>query len=483
MSDHYGERDHLMSNGITGSDVRYGERGCDRRQFLKSLAIGGAAVASAIGLPRCSKVADDLELNYALWPFGDEIVADNARVFTEQYGTKVSLQPTSGDYAAVMETKLVSGTRLDLFRAQRGQASRWFAAQWIRPIGDMPDLDKIKREEFPAIGADALSWPDRKRIGLTYYNGGPYCMFRNEKVLSAGGYEATANPSDYPQTWDEIYKQAVDLKKKKIVENPILPTWFKSWTGTPWALYAHCASEGDGLVDDDMKATFGLDTPILKVLSDWKRWWDEELVPRAVLTWQEPQMASSWMKGVHAFHYQSDYNSFAYSDPANGEFARYFNMNPVMPGATHGTTLVGHALHVMSNTPRTDAELEAAFNLMKSFSWRDKNHELRMHKAWATLANLQVPFPEIYDDPKVKQAIMKWMYPPLANENYKWLFEGRQKAVAGNQLKAAWHQEWEVGMQQMVEDELLLRGTTTPKEVVLAIKNRWETLRSKYAKQ
>jgi multiple sugar transport system substrate-binding protein len=483
MSNRCRDENHLMSNRITGPDIRHGGRRLDRRKFLGNLAVGAAAVASTIGLPRCSKVPDEIELNYALWPFGDEIVADNARIFTEQYGIKVDLQPTSGDYAAVIETKLVSGTRLDLLRAQRGQASRWFAAQWIRPIDDMPDLDKIKREEFPAIGADALSWPDHKRIGLTYYNGGPYCMFRNEKVLSAGGYEATANPNDYPQTWDEIYKQAVDLKRKGIVENPILPTWFKSWTGTPWALYAQCASEGDRLVDDDMKATFGLDTPILKVLSDWKRWWDEDLVPRAILTWQEPQMASSWMKGLHAFHYQSDYNSFAYSDPKNGEFAQHFNMNPVMPGATHGTMLVGHALHVMSNTPRTDAELEAAFNLMKSFSWRDKNGELRMHKAWATLANLQVPFPEIYADPKVKQAITKWMYPPLADENYKWLFDGRNKAVAANQLKAGWHQEWEVGIQQMIEDELLLKGTKTPKDVVVAMKDRWETLRSKYAKQ
>jgi multiple sugar transport system substrate-binding protein len=120
---------------------------------------------------------------------------------------------------------------------------------------------------------------------------------------------------------------------------------------------------------------------------------------------------------------------------------------------------------------------------MKSFSWRDKNHKLRMHKAWATLANLQVPFPEVYDDPQVKQAIAKWMYPPLANENYKWLFEGRQKAIAGNQLKAGWHQEWEVGMQQMIEDELLLKGTASPKDVVSATKESWETLRSKYAKQ
>jgi multiple sugar transport system substrate-binding protein len=94
-----------------------------------------------------------------------------------------------------------------------------------------------------------------------------------------------------------------------------------------------------------------------------------------------------------------------------------------------------------------------------------------------------VPFPEIYDDPKVKQAIIEWMYSPFANENYTWLFEGRRKAVAGNQLKASWHQEWEVGMQQMIEDELLLRGTKTPKDVVVAMKASWETLRSKYAKR
>jgi len=36
-------------------------------------------------------------------------------------------------------------------------------------------------------------------------------------------------------------------------------------------------------------------------------------------------------------------------------------------------------------------------------------------------------------------------------------------------------------MQQMIEDELLLRGTKTPKDVVLAMKDSWETLRSKYA--
>jgi hypothetical protein len=33
----------------------------------------------------------------------------------------------------------------------------------------------------------------------------------------------------------------------------------------------------------------------------------------------------------------------------------------------------------------------------------------------------------------------------------------------------------------MIEDELLLKGTMTPKDVVVAIKDNWEMLRSKYA--
>jgi hypothetical protein len=45
------------------------------------------------------------------------------------------------------------------------------------------------------------------------------------------------------------------------------------------------------------------------------------------------------------------------------------------------------------------------------------------------------------------------------------------------------HQEWEVGVQQMIEDELLLKGTKMPKDVVIAMKDSWKTLRSKYAKQ
>jgi multiple sugar transport system substrate-binding protein len=454
-------------------------RTVSRRRFLEGGAgLSGLALASALGLAPPARATH--QMTYAFWPWGSEIVEDNARVFEEQYGEKLNLQPIPGEYAAVIETRLASGSEFDLFRAQRGQASRWFAAQWIRPIDDLPGLDQIQKEEFPGISADAKSWPDGKRIGLTYYNGGPFCLFRNEKVLGAAGYEGTANPSDYPQTWDEVYKQAVDIKKKGIVEHPILPAWYKAWTGTPWALYAHAFSEGETFVDADMKATFGPDTPLLKVLTDWKQWWDEDLVPRAILTWQDSQMSNSWMAGLHAFHAYIDYQSFIYADPANSEFHDQFNMNPVMPGATHDTTLVGHALHCMTNTERSDEDLMRAWELMKFYSWRDKAGELQVHKRWAREANLEVPFPEVYDDPAVTEKIKTWMYPPLADESYQWLFDGRERAIAGGQLKAPWFQEWEVVAQETIEQEMLIKGSKSPGETVTFLKDYWEELRDKY---
>lgn len=58
----------------------------NRRQFVKNLSLGvsGAAFASAVGLAPWPTMAAGAPLIYAFWPFGDQILADNARVFTEQ---------------------------------------------------------------------------------------------------------------------------------------------------------------------------------------------------------------------------------------------------------------------------------------------------------------------------------------------------------------------------------------------------------------
>ena len=98
-----------------------------RRRFLKNTAMGaaGLAGASAMGgmMPRMASAARN-PLVFGFWPWGSEIVTSNADAFMAEHNENVELMPIPGDYAAVLETKLASGTKLDMFYAQRGQAAR-----------------------------------------------------------------------------------------------------------------------------------------------------------------------------------------------------------------------------------------------------------------------------------------------------------------------------------------------------------------------
>ena len=147
--------------------------------------------------------------------------------FTQESGVPVNLSPIPGDYAAVLETQLAAKAPLDMFYAQRGQASRWYAAGWIRPIDDMPGLADIQKQMFPGIVDDARA-TDGRYLGLTYYNGGPYALFRNEKMLGEAGFGGTANAADYPQDWATVEKQAREIKKKGLAQHPMLMPWYLS---------------------------------------------------------------------------------------------------------------------------------------------------------------------------------------------------------------------------------------------------------------
>ena len=454
----------------------------NRRSFLKGTTAGAAGLvgAGALGglMPRAAIAAGD-PLVFGFWPWGSEIVTSNAEMFMAEHNEQVELMPIPGDYAAVLETKLASGTKLDMFYAQRGQASRWYAAGWIRPIDDLPGLDQIRSEMFDGLDEDTLAH-DGKYLGLTYYNGGPFCLFRNEKLLDAGGHGGTSNASDYPTTWEEVANISRDLKKKGISEHPLMISWYNAWTGLPWALTAHCFSEGDHLVGPDLRATFDENTPIVKVLTDWKQWWDEGLIPPGILTMQESTMLNAYATGEHAFLHYMDYAHFIFGDKSNENIGPYSNQNPLTPGATNDTCLVGHALLCMDNSDRSEEDLLRAWELMKFYGWQNSSGEYHTHKRWVEKANLPIPFPAVYSDPESKAALMKWMHPEFGEQAYQWQFEGRKRALGPNHLKAPWYQEWDAVMHDMISNDLIVNGSITPKEAVKELRKLWDKMHAKY---
>ena len=451
-----------------------------RRSFLKGTAAGAAGLAAAGAMGGMPALAQDMDpLVFSFWPWGSEIVTSNADLFMAEQNEQVDLQPIPGDYPAVLETKLASGAALDMFYAQRGQASRWHAAGWIRPVDDMPGLEQIRSEMIPGLDQDTIAY-NGDYLGLTYYNGGPFCTFLNLKHLEAWGFEATDNASDYPQTWDEVANISREMKAKGICDAPILPAWYNAWSGMPWALIAQCFSEGEYFVDADLTATYSNDTPILKVLTDWKQWWDEGLIPKGVLTTQESTMIDLWVTGDHAFHSYMDYCHFIYGDRANKQIADWNMMNPVMPGATHETVLVGHALLCTGTHERSHEDVLRAWELMKFYGHKNGAGEYHTHKRWALKANLPIPYQAVYEDPEVRAALLAWMHADLGESQFKWQAEGRANSLGPHLLKSPWHQEWDTYTWDMIANDLIVNGDVTPKEVVEKTRKRWDKLQKKY---
>ncbi len=139
----------MTSDRLTASR----RRGMTRRRALKTSGAGiaGAVAANGIGGLWARQALAQQALTYAFWPWGQEIVEENARKFEATFNEALNLEPIPGDYLATLETKLAGGAPIDMFRAQRGQASRWHAAGWIQPLNGLPDLEKIKSEMFPNI--------------------------------------------------------------------------------------------------------------------------------------------------------------------------------------------------------------------------------------------------------------------------------------------------------------------------------------------
>lgn len=416
-------------------------------------------------------------LSFACWRVYPEIVTENLREFEARHAERVELRVVDEPYEPRIREVLTSGRPLDLFYAQRGEASRWYSMGLIRPIDDLPGFDELIAQMSPEIVADSR-FLDGRFLGLTYYNGGPFCLFRNERVLTMAGLSPGARVEDYPSTWEEVRRQALEMKRRRIVDCPILPSWHDAHNGLPWNLLAQCHAEGERFVDANLHACFGSGTPIEKVLADWRQWWVEALVPRESLTWQDHDIRRAWMRGGHAFHPTLDYHIASYNDMRACGGTPFTNLNPCMPGATGQPTLTGHPFLCMSSRRRSETDLLRVWDLARFLGGTDRSGEFHVHRKWVCRTNFEVPYPAIYTDPKCQSAILEWMYPPLAEMSRGWMFSLRDIAQATPVMRVPWYLDWSVALHEMVKEELLLKGTRTPAEVSSAMRQLWEDLRS-----
>ena len=185
-------------------------------------------------------------VRFAFWPARPDIVRDNIRLFESHSGISVeAIEIPDADYTAALETRLRSGA-VDIFYAQRGEAARWNAHGLLEHLEGDASIVSLVAQMMPPIRESSFDL-DGHLLGLTYYNAGPFALFRNEPLLAAAGFGGSEAPSSYPASWDELTKWSQTMKRSGLSDFPILPRWHRTQTGLVWSLIAQAWSAGRAL--------------------------------------------------------------------------------------------------------------------------------------------------------------------------------------------------------------------------------------------
>ena len=157
-------------------------RAMSRRNFIKTSALAGTAIALGnAGLIR-SALAADATVRFSGWAFEPQVVEGLVKRFmAENPGIQVNYTPLDLQlYNEKMVALFNAGSQPDAFYVRDTNLGAWVDAGWLQPIDGMPKLDELNRDIFP-FNREALFYKG-KQYGTPYY-GDIYVYIYDRKAL------------------------------------------------------------------------------------------------------------------------------------------------------------------------------------------------------------------------------------------------------------------------------------------------------------
>ncbi len=422
----------------------------NRRRVLQGAS--ALSAAALFGRPAFGKPADPL--NFVGWQYQPQIVEENVGIFSKLYDENVNYELVTGDYHAIVETKLTGGQHMDMFYSEEDRIARWHTAGWIRDLEGLPGVDDIKAGMFP-VSVASLSLPDGKFAGLPYYAGYNAFIY-NEEHLSKAGIAV-------PDSWDALLEACRKLKADGISDAPYHSAWGQKWPELSWSIFSAWYSEGAKVFDDN--GDFVDEPALRKILDVHKALYQEKLVAEDIMT-LPGEGVPSYCSGRHTFMVLHDYDQKVTNDPEVSKIAGKVK-NALMPGATH-STMAWTAAYLMGAEP---IDVDRTWNLLQFFGGKSKDGEYHVIKRWALEFGLGSGYKEVGADPDVVAAYSKWKDLKVASDQ---LNIGTARKIG----KTIWFSEWDLFMMQQVQE--FIRSGSDTDALVAALAGKATELKQQY---
>ena len=309
------------------------------------------------------------------WQYKTDIVQDNVDRYNGEQGGNVDYATVTGDYPAIMEQNLMAGAELDVLYANPSQAGRYFDGGWIMPAEALSNIDEIKADMYPNI-LDAWTYKGQL-LGLSYFVSTRGVMHVNLKKY----YELGFTDADFPANWDALYDQLYEMRDKGL-EQPFLPHWINEWYGISWAFDFEVMNRGGQVAHPDNHApllTTDADGAAYKTLEDWKRIWNDGLVPEEVLTYNESSYIDAYASGRYVFSPQQLYDLETFNREDRSQIAGHASLLPYQ-GQSWG--LLDSAVYLMTSRERGDAHTDDVKRFASWYGYQDQTGNVFVGNRW-----------------------------------------------------------------------------------------------------
>ena len=339
------------------------------------------AVTGALMLVSGTALAQGLEAQsedtvfFRGWQYKTDIVQDNVDRYNNEQAGNVDYATVTGDYPAIMEQNLMAGAELDVLYANPSQAGRYFDGGWIMPAEALPNIDAIKADMYPNI-LDAWSYKGQL-LGLSYFVSTRGVMHVNLKKYNELGY----TDADFPANWDALYDQLYEMREKGL-EQPFLPHWINEWYGISWAFDFEVMNRGGQVAHPDNHEpllTTDADGAAYKSLEDWKRIWNDGLVPEEVLTYNESSYIDAYASGRYVFSPQQLYDLETFNREDRSQIAGHASLLPYQ-GQSWG--LLDSAVYLMTSRERSDGHTDDVKRFASWYGYQDQTGNVFVGNRW-----------------------------------------------------------------------------------------------------
>jgi ABC-type glycerol-3-phosphate transport system substrate-binding protein len=467
----------------------------DRRDFFKKAAVAGAAtpavmkflnnpeVAMASVKPHFSLTrmagqtqsvqppaagADTSEqLVFRGWNYRPEVVQDNTAKFNTDFTENVDYQTITGDYGGIMENFHITGQPLDLCYTNPSTLFRWRVPGWVHDFEGWWDVETARGELYDGVRESMTI--NGLLTGLPYFVSARGTVATNNVLMEKAGI----GPEALPKTWAELYAVSRQLKADGVTDVPLLPHWFAAgvWFGISWGYILECLNTGAVLFDDNNVPVF--DDASLAILAEWRKLYEEKVVPENIFTMGEADYIDAFCKGTYAFSPQQIYDLKVFNDPAKSQIAGHVTALPVVDQAWG---MIDEGIYALPNRNDSPERLARKYRLGSFFGYKDNAGSLYVAKRWAIEAALNSGYKAILQDQEVIDAYNSWMPNPEMLGTLNGVLE---RAPFAKVWQTFWFEEWNA--QAMTELPKAVLGQDTVENVHANLKALALELAERYA--